>query len=1192
MYLKRLEIRGFKSFADHTELNFTDGINVIVGPNGCGKSNIVDAVRWVLGEANVRSLRGHKNEDVIFNGTDKKRGLGMAQVDLTVDNTEGLLPIEYNEVTVSRRIYRSGESEFYLNKTRVRMKDVAQLYMDTGLGKRGYSIIGQGELERVLNGQPFDRRLMLEEAAGTIRYRQHKDEVQQRILATSHDLLRVEDILNELRSRKNELQRKADKARSYLQLREEFISLDMQVMAHQAEQLESKLGSERQELQQNNSEYSRLGICQEEFSQQRDEAAVRQEERRARLNQVKDRKYELEHSISKMNSEVKLSQERVKNHRERIQAARQDYEKYTVMMGKLEQDLEQKSTVFERERLQYEARQRELEGLEMEIREIEAALAAFEEVLVGNNQQIFERAHRETQLKNAVVDGEDNLKKARERRDRLSIRVDESDVALKSAGKVMEELRQRKQTAAAAGETLIQSLREIEQELHTYEKGRAGLEAEYKSLSSQRAALERKLSVWQEVEKSRASYSEGVRGLLLARDRGEIEITGFRGLVSELIEVPAQLGLAIGTALGGGMENIVVETSHSARRAIELLKKKRWGRITFLPLDNLRYTGIPDRVRQELKRATGVAGWADELVKYESTDELAVKYLLGRVLVVDDMTTGFRVFRQYNLPFRVVTMEGEIINASGAITGGTRGQRQPNMLERRQEDKILRQQLQELVQAEEDNRGRAEEVTNQTNAVEMRLADLRRAGAEQDFQLQMVNQEETRVLELTVKNKAARDQYSREKSELDVMIREIQTQLETLVEEYQDHRAHNTLMDDQSENVKMKLENIRREWEVKKERYSSCQEQLTMKKRELENDSRNIDQFIQVRNSYRQSATEANDLQTRLQQEVSTHLERIETSLDGINQLQQELEEVIAAIGTGRREDEQELQRLTELEMEMIQTKRQIEKVQERVRMYELRIARMETELAGLQAQWRGKYPAQSMEAVRGSLTLRQLREARKRIEELSSAIEGLGSIDIESIKEYDDLRERYDFLSQQTEDLSVAKASLESLLRETEKIMATNFSEFMARADASFRHTFQEIFDGGDASLEIESADDLAAGVDLVVKMPGKRSQSLNLLSGGERALTCIAFIFALLRIKPSPFCLLDEIDASLDEANLQRFAGFLSRMAQNTQFIVITHRPATIEAGGNIYGITMPQEGISSVLSIQYEDARSMAV
>ncbi|MEQ8200990.1 MAG: chromosome segregation protein SMC [Syntrophomonadaceae bacterium] len=1191
MYLKRLEIRGFKSFADHTELNFTDGINVIVGPNGCGKSNIVDAVRWVLGEANVRSLRGHKNEDVIFNGTDKKKGLGMAQVDLTVDNTEGTLPIAYNEVTVSRRIYRSGESEFYLNKTRVRMKDIAQLYIDTGLGKKGYSIIGQGELERVLNGQPFDRRLMLEEAAGTIRYRQQKEEVQQRILATSGDLLRVEDILNELRNRKTELQRKADKACSYLQLREEYTSLDVQVMANQLEQLEGKLASERQELQLAKSDYDRMGLCQQDLNRQLEEAAGRQEERRGQLNQIKDRKYELEHSISMMNSEVKLSQERIKNHRERIQASGQDYEKYRVMLDKLEQDLEQKSVEFERERLQYEARQYELEGLEQEIRELEGSLAAFEEVLAANNQQVFERASRETQLRNALVDLEDSKKKARERRDRLSIRIDETDANLKSALKNIEELRKRKQKAASSGEKLADSLRDAEQELYTYSERRAGLEEEYQSLSSQRLELAHKWSVWQEVENSRANYSEGVRGLLLARDRGEIEITGYRGLISDLIEVPARLGLAIGTVLGAGMENIVVETSDSARLTIELLKKKRWGRITFLPLDNLRYTGIPDRVKQELKREAGVVGLADELVKYEAADEMAVKYLLGRVVVVDDMASGFRIFRKYTLPFRIVTMEGETINTSGAITGGTRRNRQPNMLERRQEGKIMSQQLDEFLQAEEASRGRAAEVTNQIHAVEKRLTELRRVYAEQEFQLQMLQEEERRILELISKNQGDREHLCQEKSQLDDMIRGTEAQMEALDKEYRDNRAQNTLMDDQSENVRMEMETTRRDCEVKKERYASYQEQLTMKKRELENDSRNIDQFIQVRNSYRQSAAEANGLQMRLRQEVSTHLQRIESSLDGMNRLQLEMEELMKAVEADHREDEQELQWLAAVETDMKKTRRQREEVQEQIRMHELRLARLETELVGLQTQWQEKYPSCTMRTGHSALTQRQLREYRKRIEELRNEIEALGSIDIESIKEYDDLKERYEFLSQQTDDLRAAKASLENLLHETEKVMAKNFREFMARADESFRLTFQEIFNGGEARLEIESTDDLTAGVDLVVKMPGKRSQSLNLLSGGERALTCIAFIFALLRIKPSPFCLLDEIDASLDEANLQRFADFLVRMAQSTQFIVITHRPATIEAGSNIYGITMPQEGISAVLSLQYEDARSMA-
>lgn len=1191
MYLKRLEIRGFKSFADHTELDFSGGINVIVGPNGCGKSNIVDAVRWVLGEANVRTLRGHKNEDVIFNGTDKKKGLGMAQVDLTVNNTGGILPVPYNEVTVSRRIHRSGESEFYLNKTRVRMKDIAQLYMDTGLGKKGYSIIGQGELERVLNGQPFDRRLMLEEAAGAVRYRQQREQVQQRILASTQDLLRVEDILFELRSRRTELQRKADKARGYLQLREEYTRLDMQVMANQVEQLEAKLASERQELQLARSEYERLEICQQDLQQQLEEAVGRHEVGRVRNNQVKDSKYEIEHSISKLNSEVKLSQERIKNHRERIQSSGQDYEKYTVMLEKLEQDLVQKSLEFERESLQYQTKQGELEGLEQEIRGIEASLVAFKEVLDNNNQQVFERASRESQLKNSLVDLEDGVKRARERRDRLSIRVDESDANLKISTQTIEELGARKQKASSAGETIAKSLGEAEQELSTYCTRHAVLEAEYQSISSQSAELERKLSVWQEVENSRASYSEGVRGLLLAKDRGEVAIEGFRGLIADLIEVPARLGLAIGTALGSGMENIVIETSQSAKAVIDLLKKKRWGRITFLPLDNLRYTGLPEQVRQDIKKEAGVAGLADELVKYEATDELAVKYLLGRVLVVDDMTAGFRIFRKYNLPFRIVTLEGEIINASGAITGGTRIHRQPNVLERRQEGKAMRQKLGGILLAAEENRERAADITDQIKEVERRWSDLSKVSAQQAFQLQMIQEEEKRMMDLLSKSQADRDYYRREKSQLDAMIRDMEAQIITLNYEYQNHRAQNALMDDESDNVKMEMETIRRDYEVKRERYISYQEQLTMKKRELENDSRNLDQFVQVRNSYRQSVAEANDLQLRLQAGVSTHLERLETAMNEISRRQKELEEIIKAIEMGRREEEQERQRLVAVERDMAANKRASEEMQEQIRVYELRLARLETELEGIQSQWHEKYPSTAMTISQGSLTQRQLREYRKQLEELKNEIEALGSIDIESIKEYDILRERYEFLRQQTEDLRAAKASLENLLNETEKIMAKNFREFMAKADESFRRTFQEIFDGGEAHMEIESTDELAAGVDLVVKMPGKRSQSLNLLSGGERALTCIAFIFALLRIKPSPFCLLDEIDASLDEANLQRFADFLTRMARETQFIVVTHRPATIETGANIYGITMPQEGISAVLSLQQEEARSLA-
>lgn len=1191
MYLKRLEIRGFKSFADHTELNFSGGINVIVGPNGCGKSNIVDAVRWVLGEANVRSLRGHKNEDVIFNGTDKKRGLGMAQVDLTMDNTEGILPIEYNEVTVSRRIFRSGESEFYLNKTRVRMKDIVQLYTDTGLGRKGYSIISQGELERVLNGQPFDRRLMLEEAAGNMRYRQQKDEVQQRIMATAQDLLRVEDILNELRSRKAELSRKAEKARQYLHLSEEYNDLDSQVMASQAVQMESTIAAEVQELEVKRKEFERLSMQMDELERQLQAGAEKQEQQRIRLSQEKERRYELEHSINKMNSEVKLSQERIRNHRERIQISRQDYEKYVVMLEKLEQDLDHKSADYERERIYFEAREEEIKQLDQEITDLARTVADREDLLARNNQQVFERANQETQLRNAIIDMEDRIKKARERRERFSIRVDESDINLNSSTRSAEELSRKRQNAATALEWAGNALGAAQQELQTFQSAQQELEAEFRSIRDQRSRLERQLSVWEEIHKSRAGYSEGVRALFQARERRELDIPGFRGLISDLIDVPAGMELAIGTAMGAGMENVVVATAASARMAIDVLKEKRWGRLTFLPLDNLRYTEVPGRIKQELKREPGVVGLADELVAYEDSNEVAVKYILGRVLLVNDMDSGYRIYRKYRIPLRIVTMEGELINTSGAITGGIRKVSQPNMLERRQEGKTLQKQLNDIIKVETANQAKAAAATKQVEDLESRIVDLRRANAETGFQLQMIQEEEQRILDMINNTIAERDQHLREKSRLDATIMEMETQSQVLAREYHDHRSHYTALDDQSEMVKMELEVIRRDLEVKRERFTSYQEQLAMKKRELENDSINIAQFNQVRNSYQLSVAEADDLQKRLQQEVGVHLDKIETTSKIMGEQQQELEELVKAIELSRQEDENTRQYLESLDQKAIGTRRCCEDIKEQSRMQEVRLARLETEWEGLLSQWQDKHPSQGITTVQSPLSQRQLREYRKRTQELRDDIEALGSIDIDSIKEYDELSERYDFLNRQTEDLTAAKESLGNLLQETERVMAKNFGDFMARADESFRKTFKEIFEGGDARLEIESVADLTAGVEIVVKMPGKRSQSLNLLSGGERALTCIAFIFALLRIKPSPFCLLDEIDASLDEANLQRFTDFLSKMSRDTQFIVVTHRPTTIEAGTNIYGITMPQEGISAVLSIHCDEARSMA-
>ncbi len=1191
MYLKRLEIKGFKSFADQTELNLNPGINIVAGPNGCGKSNIVDAIRWVLGEANVRHLRGYKNEDVIFNGTDKKKALGMAQVDMTVDNSEGTLPLDYSEVTISRKIFRSGESEFYLNKLRVRMRDIVKLYTDTGLGKKGYSIMGQGELERVLNGQPFDRRLMLEEAAGTMRYRQQRDEVLQRILVTTQDLLRVEDILNELGSRKIELYNKAEKAKTYLAVRVEHNGLEKQVLAFQIKEAHENLLSKEIELTNKQSNLrqitDRLGNLRTNL--QKTEELL--ENKRAYFSQINDTRHGLETDLNRMRSDVKLSQERIKNYRERIEAAGNDSDKYTLRLEKLEQDIQSKIDDFNVEKRQYQERKIEVDDLGQEILNIEKLMAEQSQGLEQQNQLVFERVKREAQIRNEITDLENRIKKAQEKKERLLIRLDENKEQLISSTQNAKDLHNQIEQHCILQHKWEKMVEDADSQKEEYLKSQAYIDKEYDNINRERLNLEHKLIVLKDLQKNYAGYSDGVKALLRSIDRGEHQLKGITGLVANLIQVPAGLEVALDIALGKGIENVVVETAESARRAIQFLQQQHLGRVTFLPLDVLRAQPIPARIKEELSGEKGVLGLAADLIQYEIKYEKVFTYLLGRVLLVQDLGCGMSIFKKIQYSLRIVTLEGEIINTFGAMTGGTLKQPQSSPLRRNREEKQINLQLAELRQAEVINRNSASDLADNLKLLEGRLQEGRNGKAEVEIQLKIIRDEERRIQALTESTALDKDIYTREISGLEDYIRLTEEEMQSVQDKYRAVRAENNLITDEMGKLKLGIETNRREYEVRKERFSSHQEQLEMKQRELENNEQNIAQFDQVKNSYRQSVMEAQALQARLQQDIDIHQGRINSGNEIIAEKMQELSTIVDILNATHTEEEIIGQEIDNIRIAILPLHQQIEERQGQLRALEMKSVRLETELEALLTLWQEKYESEDFAAYGSNLTSRQIRDNRMRIEELRSQIELLGSIDIDSIKEYDDIKVRYDFLHQQTGDLSAAKVSLQNLLQETEKIMANNFSNFLALADESFSKTFMEIFNGGEASLNIESVNDLAAGVDIVVKMPGKRSQSLNLLSGGERALTCIAFIFSLLRLKPAPFCLLDEIDASLDETNLIRFADFLKRMSNDTQFIVITHRQATIEAGSNIYGITMPQEGISSVLSINCDKIQSLA-
>lgn len=1193
LYLKRLEIKGFKSFADNTELILEPGINIIVGPNGCGKSNIADAIRWVLGEGNVRHLRGQKNEDIIFNGTDKQKAQGMALVDMTIDNSDGVLPVAFGEVSIGRKIFRSGESEYWLNKSRVRMKDVVTLFTGTGLGKRGYSLISQGELEQVLNGQPFDRRLILEEASGTIKYRQQRDEVKQRINASSHDLQRVADIMGELAIRSDELANKSARAQSYLQIWEQYSLIDKELIASEILDIDKNLIIKNDELGRKREEHQAVSQRLEESGARLKEAEARFEAGRHSLSGLKDQKYLLESQISQLESEITLAQERINNCQERKLAAEQDAQKYVQLLGTLSIDLDKQLTDYQVEKEKWQQRDQVFAELKSEILELGKSITVRQERFELYRNQIFEQANRESQIKNNILSREESLKRSREKNDRLQMRMEDGKNKTRLDEEKMQTLDREKQDRLLFLQDRHKQFALISEQHSSRKHEMEQLEAEFQEINREIIALENKLLGLQDLDRKYVGFSESIRTVLEAHNGGEKSLRGIKGLMANIIDVPAGMELAIEVAAGKGLENIVVTAATDAREAIYFLKRKGLGRVTFLPLDSLRVQKLDSRVIEKLGQQEGVLGLASQLLSFDPQFEKAVEYLLGRVLLVSDLDRGMKIFKHSQLPLRIVSLDGELINFSGAMTGGTMNRHKSSPLQRKGEARKLEQRTQNLRIDLENNRLSSDKLTRQVKSLDEELIAARNGIAEEEFQIKLI---EAEIDSSKVNLEQVQSEILLQQQEIAALQENIQTlnqEIFQLEQEYTQLCKENSNFTEQLEQMKDLLENERREYEVRKERAISQQDQLDMKKKELENLARNIDQFTEVKKSYRQSLDEARRLQERLDKDVHLQEEILLRSSNLIQSQKEQMKDIITIIN--REQDEQQLHsaNMESLRSHIGPLLEEGKLLEENIRSVEIRMVRIETELEAARNKWAEKYPQEEAIHYAKDLAAGVLREYRRRAEALKEEIELLGPVDIESIKEYHEVKSRYDFLQQQSSDLTAARDSLEKLLTETEKIMAKNFAQFLILANESFKRTFTEIFGGGEAQLVLEADSDyLTAGVDMLIKMPGKRHQSLNLLSGGERALTCIAFIFALLRLRPAPFCLLDEIDAALDETNLMRFTDFLKKMAGDIQFIVITHRQATIEAGSSIYGVTMPQEGISSILSLDVEHSISLAM
>ncbi len=1189
MYLKKLELKGFKSFADNTEIYLNPGINIIVGPNGCGKSNVVDAIRWVLGEANVRHLRGQKSEDVIFNGTDKTRALGMASVEMTLDNSDNILPLDYNEVMVARKVFRSGESEFILNKSRVRMKDIGHLFMGTGLGKRGYSIISQGELEQVLNGQPMDRRLILEEASGVIKYRQQRDEVTKRITETGQDLLRVADILTELNQHQEDLHIKADKANKYINCSAELDKTEKDLLQFELSKLlkdytlkSSDLEIQRQELQE-------VKQSEAENVRQLNQSEERLEQIRLEISQLKEEMFAMENKKHNLEGEIRLSQERINNNLGRIETAGLDENKYAELLANISKEVEAREQDYAQEKMAYESKKAEADKHKLSLDNLAGEIKKLTDKFEAEKAHIFTHVEKESELKNSITEKEEEVRRIKEKRERIIFKKEELSTNISnnrlSYADLEKEFREFEKEIAA-----------ITVELEELIAGKATADAKLKDVEQEIGQLENQLRVsnnslisLNDNEEKMLGYSSAVKKVLKSTDN----LPGIMGVVGEILQVPEGLEVAIETAAGKGLENIIVDSARTAQNVITFLKNEQAGRVTLLPLDILKAGKLPDSLIHKIKMETGVLGLASQLVEFEPQFQKAVEYLLGRVLIVKDMDTGIKLFKKHNLPLRIVTLEGEVINNSGAMTGGTNKTNHTySPLKRKSEQKRLSRIIHEFKSKLQTSLSYKANLQQKLAQIEINLNKTKQTVTEKQFKYDLL----AKQMEVVLKEI---DSATRQRQELLINIEKMSqdiVELDKVIRAEQENltelQSTSEIVSKQLEDIRNDIEKKRRDYEVGQERLSSYEDYLTAKAKELVNIKSSVEQFTQVKSSYYQALNDAVQTKNTLTVEVDQEQIR-KADLTEASQEQEKLSNNInIAISHKKAEEKQQIEGLDKLKTMLKPLRDKILEVETLIHRNEITATRLETELASLEQKWRDAFHYEPPDYKEVFLSPNEVRTLKTNLTRLQQEISAIGPVDLGAIEEYEEIKKRVSFLSAQFEDLTKAKESLEKLLDETEKIMVKNFSQFFLLANESFKKTFGEIFGGGEAFLTLDSDKErLEAGVNIQVKMPGKKLQSLTLLSGGERALTCIAFIFALLRLRPAPFCLLDEIDAALDETNLVRFSDFLQRMAQDIQFIIITHRQATIECGENLYGITMPQEGISSVLTLNLAEAESLA-
>jgi len=1182
LYLKRIELHGFKSFANRVELEFQPGINAIVGPNGSGKSNIVDAIRWVLGEQSVKMLRGYKLEDVIFAGSHMKKPMGMAEVAITLDNSDRLIPLDYSEISFIRRTFRSGESEFFLNKIPCRLKDIQEILIDSGVGKDGYSVISQGQIDEILTCRPEERRVIFEEAAGIMKHRIRKREAEKRLEETMGNISRIDDVITEILNQLEPLALQKDIALKYKELSLTYKKIDTNLLLSERENRQKKLKYIMEELQNYQTALTKIHSLIESLKQKITDYKIKQNANEKTYENAQSDFYSVNSQIKDLNNDVQMRTAE----KERLEKANKDFynniNKHKADLETSKRNLKVKADVLE-------------EKIKI-INQLELTLNKKEKMLISLNEEINAKQSLIESVKGDVIDllnyasekrnaisqlntSKSNLEKRLNQIETEMTQInDANSVTFKEISQINEETAHLKSLCnklELSVKELINLENQLATELDKNEKTNLRKQQELAVATS-------RLRTLKEIDASYEGYQFGVRNLLIALNNKQYFDTGIYGSVADIISVGQRYEVAIETALGQAMQNIICESEENAKKAIEFLKKNNYGRVTFLPLSTVKPRFI-EKSEQKYLTIKGCIGTAIKLITFDKKYFDPLAYLLGRVLVSESLEDAINIAKQCNFAFKIVTIQGEVLSPGGSITGGSK-KRSNFLLSRKRQindcESRIKELNVELMGLKQSNQNLKNEIKDKQKLIEDKTAKLYSTKSELEVMKKQLQEKQYLLTERQQREKQLDD----EKQQIQSESQEILAQIALLEADIGDIDVQNT-------STQGKVKSLQEEINKRKEIKEKISEEITKLKVKLA--------------SYKQEQIAINQSLQTLEENIKFHMEEIKKYQEKITQN----DETVALIDKKLFDYEikiKDLMNILKQHQEVLESSKEqrdmlkfnIDKAQDELNKLEKERHQIETTLHNLHIQETTvnieinqidnqlyeRYSLTLEEALKLKNDSSRIEDLKKSLVSVKNQIESLGPVNMKAIEDYNNLKTRYDFLISQRDDLIKAKANLDSIIEEITDTMSKMLSTAIKKVNEEFNKVFPELFEGGRAELIIEGEGSiLDCGIEINAQPPGKKLQNISLLSGGERALTAIALLFAMLNTKATPFCVLDEIEAALDDANITRFTRYLKKVSKHTQFILITHKKATMEVADALYGISMEAAAVSKVLAVK---------